>query len=220
MRRVLIGTPSYDGRIDVWFANSLLSTVKMSYEKDVYVHAIYVSYDSLVQRARNSLFKLALEGEYDDLFFIDSDVEWDPEWFYRMLERPEPIVGAALVKKSDEKEGYTIQLLDTDLKWSSDNKLIEVDGLGTGFMKISRFALEKLWEMSEPYKTDEADEQRMVCDLVVKDGVLISEDYIICKKWQSLGYKVWIDPTITINHIGIKKFKGDFNSFIKKNGYV
>lgn len=220
MRRVLIGTPSYDGRIDVWFANSLLSTVKMSYEKDVYVHAIYVSYDSLVQRARNSLFKLAIEGDYDDLFFIDSDVEWDPEWFYRMLERPEPIVGAALVKKSDEKEGYTIQLLDTDLKWSSDNKLIEVDGLGTGFMKISRFALEKLWEMSEPYKTDEADEQRMVCDLVVKDGVLISEDYIICKKWQSLGYKVWIDPTITINHIGIKKFKGDFNSFIKKNGYV
>lgn len=220
MRRVLIGTPSYDGRIDVWFANSLLSTVKMSYEKDVYVHAIYVSYDSLVQRARNSLFKIAIEGGYDDLFFIDSDVEWEPEWFYRILERPEPIVGAALVKKSDEKEGYTIQLLDTDLKWSADKKLIEVNGLGTGFMKISRFALEKLWEMSEPYKTDEADEQRMVCDIVVKDGVLISEDYIICKKWQSLGYKVWIDPTITINHIGIKKFKGDFNSFIKKTGYV
>jgi hypothetical protein len=220
MRRVLIGTPSYDGRIDVWFANSLLSTVKMSYEKDVYVHAIYVSYDSLVQRARNSLFKLALEGGYDDLFFIDSDVEWEPEWFYRMLERPEPIVGAALVKKSDEKEGYTIKLLDTNLKWSADNKLIEVDGLGTGFMKISRFALEKLWEISEPYKTDEGDEQRMICDLIVKDGVLISEDYIICKKWQSLGYKVWIDPTITINHIGIKKFKGDFNSFIKKTGYV
>jgi hypothetical protein len=87
-------------------------------------------------------------------------------------------------------------------------------------MKVSKFALEKLWEMSEPYTTDEGDEQRMVCDLIVKDGVLISEDYVICKKWQSLGYKVWIDPTITINHVGIKKFKGDFNSFIKTNGYV
>jgi len=220
MRRVLIGTPSYDGRIDVWFANSLISTVKMSYEKDVHVHAIYVSYDSLVQRARNSLFKLALEGGYDDLFFIDSDVEWDPEWFFRILERPEPIVGAALIKKSDEKEGYTVQLLDNNLKWSTDHKIIEVNGLGTGFMKVSKFALEKLWEMSEPYTTDEGDEQRMVCDLIVKDGVLISEDYVICKKWQSLGYKVWIDPTITINHVGIKKFKGDFNSFIKTNGYV
>lgn len=220
MRRVLIGTPSYDGRIDVWFANSLISTVRMSYKKDVFVHAIYVSYDSLIQRARNSLFKLALEGGYDDLFFIDSDVEWDPEWFFRILERPEPIVGAALVKKSDEKEGYTVQILDKDLKYSTDGKLLEVDGIGTGFMKISKFALEKLWEMSEPYTSDEGDLQRMVCDIAVKDGMLISEDYIICKKWQSLGYKVWADPTITINHIGIKKFKGDVSSFIKKNGYV
>lgn len=219
MRRVLIGTPSYDGRIDVWFANSLISTVRMSYEKDVFVHAIYVSYDSLVQRARNALFKLALEGGYDDLFFIDSDVEWEPEWFFRLLERPEPIIGAALVKKGDE-ESYTAQILDKNLKYSKDGKLLDVDGIGTGFMKISKFALQKLWDMSDPYKTDEGDEQRMVCNVIVKDGVLISEDYVICKKWQSLGYKVWMDPTITINHIGIKKFKGDISSFIQKLGYV
>ena len=73
MRRVLIGTPSYDGRVDVWFANSLAGTLKMSYEKGIHVHTIYTSYDSLIQRARNSLFRLALEGGYDDLFFIDSD---------------------------------------------------------------------------------------------------------------------------------------------------
>lgn len=217
MRKVLIGTPSYDGRIDVWFANSLLETVRMSYKKDVYVHAIYVSYDSLVQRARNSLFRLALEGGYDDLFFIDSDVEWKPEWFFNILERPEPIVGAALIKKSDN-EAYTIKLTNKDLKWSSDKKLIEVDGVGTGFMKVSRFALEKLWEISDPYKS-EGEEHRMICDIKVENGDLISEDYILCNKWKSLGYKTWVDPTITINHIGIKKFKGDFNSYITKHGY-
>ena len=72
MRRVLIGTPSYDGRIDVWFANSLIQTVKIAEKKGIFVHAIYTSYDSLVQRARNSLFRLALQGNYDDLFFIDA----------------------------------------------------------------------------------------------------------------------------------------------------
>jgi glycosyltransferase involved in cell wall biosynthesis len=218
MRRVLIGTPSYDGRIDVWFANSLVSTVKMSYEKDIHVHAIYTSYDSLVQRARNSLFKLALEGGYDDLFFIDSDVEWEPEWFFRLLERPEPIVGAALVKKS-EKESYTVKVLEKHLTLSDDKKLLEVDGIGTGFMKISRFALEKLWEMSAPYKS-EGEEHRMICDIKVENGDLISEDYIICNKWKGLGYKIWMDPTITINHIGIKKYKGDVSSYMKKVGYV
>lgn len=218
MRRVLIGTPSYDGRIDVWFANSLIATVKQAEKKGIFVHAIYTSYDSLIQRARNSLVRLALQGGYDDLFFIDSDCEWEPEWFFRLLDRPEPIVGGALVKKSD-KEGYTVKLVDKDLKWSQDKKLIEVDGVGTGFMKIGRFALEKLWEISDPYMS-EGEEHRMICDIKVENGDLISEDYILGNKWKSLGYKVWLDPTITLNHIGTKKFKGNFNQFIQKNGYA
>jgi choline kinase len=217
MRKVLIGTPSYDGRIDVWFANSLVNTIKESYKRDVYVHAIYTSYDSLVQRARNSLFKLALDGGYDDLFFIDSDCEWEAEWFFRLLERPEPIVGAALIKKS-ETEGYTVKLLDKNLKWSNDKKLIEVDGVGTGFMKISRFALEKLWNISEPYISED-EEHRMICDIKVENGDLISEDYIIANKWKNMGYRVWLDPTITLNHIGVKKFKGNFQSFMNKLNY-
>ena len=218
MRRVLIGTPSYDGRIDVWFANSLVQTVKIAEKKGIFVHAIYTSYDSLVQRARNSLFRLALTGGYDDLFFIDSDCEWKPEWFFNLLDRPEPIVGGALIKKTD-KEGYTVKLLDKQLKYSQDKKLIEVDGVGTGFMKVSRFALEKLWEMSEPY-TSEGEEHRMICDIKVENGDLISEDYVIANKWRGLGYKIWLDPTITLNHIGTKKFKGDFAKFIQKHGYA
>jgi choline kinase len=218
MRRVLIGTPSYDGRIDVWFANSLVQTVKMAEKKGIFVHAIYTSYDSLVQRARNSLIKLAIDGGYDDLFFIDSDTEWEPEWFFNILNRPEPIIGGALIKKT-EKEGYTVKLVDKKLKYSEDKKLLEVDGVGTGFMKVSKFAFDKLWEASDEY-TSEGEKHRMVFDIKVENGDLISEDYVLCNKWKSLGYKVWLDPTITCNHIGIKKFKGDFKKFIAKNGYV
>ena len=218
MRRVLIGTPSYDGRVDVWFANSLIETVKMAEKKGIFVHAIYTSYDSLVQRARNSLIKLAIDGKYDDLFFIDSDTEWESEWFFNLLERPEPIVGGALIKKT-EKEGYTVKLLDKKLKHSEDKKLLEVDGVGTGFMKVSKFAFDKLWLASDPY-TSEGEQHRMVFDIKVENGDLISEDYVLCNKWKSLGYKVWLDPTITCNHIGIKKFKGNFKKFIDKNGYI
>jgi choline kinase len=218
MRKVLIGTPSYDGKVDVWFANSLIATVKESIEKDIFVHAIYTSYDSLVQRARNSLIKLALDGGYDDLFFIDADVEWEKEWFFNLLDRPEPIVGGALIKKT-EKEGYTVKMLNKKLTWSQDKKLLDVDGVGTGFLKVSRFALEKLWEMSDEYES-EGEKHRMVFDIKVENGDLISEDYVLCNKWKSLGYKVWLDPTITCNHIGIKKFKGNLKKFIDKNGYV
>jgi hypothetical protein len=60
----------------------------------------------------------------------------------------------------------------------------------------------------------------MVFDIKVENGDLISEDYVLCNKWKNLGYKVWLDPTITCNHIGIKKFKGDLNKFLDKQGYV
>ena len=90
---------------------------------------------------------------------------------------------------------------------------------GTGFLKVSRFALEKLWLASDPY-TSEGEEHRMVFDIKVENGDLISEDYVLCNKWKNLGYKVWLDPTITCNHIGIKKFKGDLNKFLDKQGYV
>ena len=217
MKRVLIGTPTYDGRLDAWFVNSLVQTIKMAEQKKIFVHAIYTSYDSLVQRARNSLIRHALVGNYDTLFFIDSDTEWEPEWFFKFLDRPEPIVGAALIKKSD-KEGYTVKLTQKKLNLSEDKKLIEVDGAGTGFLKIDRFALQKFWDISEPY-ISEGEEHRMICDIKVENGDLISEDYILCEKWKKLGYKIWLDPSITINHIGIKKFKGNFNNFIKKLGY-
>ena len=65
----------------------------------------------------------------------------------------------------------------------------------------------------------EGEEHRMICDIKVENGDLISEDYVIANKWRGLGYKIWLDPTITLNHIGTKKFKGDFNKFINKLGY-
>jgi glycosyltransferase involved in cell wall biosynthesis len=218
MKKVLIGTPSYDGRIDTWFADSLVRTVKESISRKIQVDTIYPSYDSLIQRARNDLFRMALEGQYDTLFFIDSDTEWEPEWFFRLLERPEPIVGGSLVKKS-ETEGYTVKITDKELKYSEDKKLLEVDGVGTGFLKVDRFAIDKLWLMSEPY-SHEGKDNRMVFDIKIENGDLISEDYIMCSKWRSLGYKVWLDPTITCNHNGVKKYKGNLQNFLKKNNYV
>jgi hypothetical protein len=217
MRKVMIGTPCYDGRVDVWYCNSLVETIKKAKELNIEVHPIFVSYDSLVQRARNTIFQMAIVGGYDDLFFIDSDVQWEADWFFNFLNRLEPVIGAALIKKS-ENEGYTIKLLDRELKYSEDKALIQVDGAGTGFLKISKFALDKIWEVSDKYTSD-GKEYRMVCDVHIKWGDLVSEDFMICNKWQDLGYKVWCDPHITINHIGIKKYIGDFKTFLGTTGY-
>lgn len=222
MTKILIGTPAHDGRLDVWYTNSLINTVKMSFEKGVRIDPIYTSFDSLIQRARNSLFKIAVEQDYDYLFFIDSDVEWEPEWFYRILECPEDIVGAALVKKSDDNEGYTCKLLNKKLELNERKNLVKADGVGTGFLKFSRKAIHTLWDNSPEYKNEERMDDtpdRLVCNVEIKNGILISEDYILCNKAKQLGFDLWLDPTITINHMGPKKFRGDIDRFLRKAGY-
>jgi glycosyltransferase involved in cell wall biosynthesis len=211
MRKVLIGTPAHDGRVDVWFANSLVNTVKLAMQKQVDIRPIYMSYDSLVQRARNDLVRLAVEENFDDLIFIDSDEEWDPEWIFKLLAYKEEVIGLPVVKKSDQMM-FNIKALPTGLK-TQQNGLMEVEAVGTGFMKISRAALKKVWDVSDKYQ-NEGRTCRMVFDVKVVDGQLVSEDNIFCSKWRSLGGRVFIEPSMTCNHIGVKKYQGNFLEYL------
>lgn len=214
MRKVLIGTPSHDGKVDVWFANSLVNTVRLSYEKNVIVAPIYMAYDSLVQRARNDLVKLAIEQDFDDLIFIDSDQEWDPAWIFTLLDHDADVVGGTVVKKSDEV-AFNVKALPDGL--NEVNGLMEVECVGTGFMRISREALKKVWDVSPEYK-NEGRTCRMVFDIQIIDGDLVSEDNVFCRKWRDLGGKVYIDPAMTCNHIGVKKYTGNFQEYLKAVG--
>lgn len=214
MRRVLIGTPAHDGRVDVWYCHSLVNTIKLAAQKGVQIDPVYMSYDSLVQRARNDLVRLALEQRYDDLIFMDSDQEWDPAWIFQLLDHAEPVVGGTVVKKSDQPL-FNVKILKSPLQIES-NGLIEVESVGTGFLKISRAALEAVWNISEEY-INEGRKCRMVFDVKLINGELISEDNVFCAKWRGLGNQVWIDPTMTCGHVGVKKYTGNFLQFVTQH---
>jgi hypothetical protein len=108
---------------------------------------------------------------------------------------------------------FNIKALKSGLKMEK-NGLMEVEAVGTGFMKISRRALEKVWDASQEY-TNEGKKCRMVFDVQLVDGELVSEDNVFCRKWRKLGEKVYIDPSMTCNHIGAKKYSGSFLDFLK-----
>ena len=212
MKKVLIGTPSHDGKVDVWYANSLVNTVKIAPYFDTVIMPIYMAYDSLVQRARNDLVKLAIEEEFDDIIFIDADQEWDPEWVFKLLSYEEDVVGGTVVKKSDIP-AWNVKSLNGDLN-VGENGLMEVETVGTGFLKVSKAALKKVWDASKEYK-NEGKTCRMVFDIQIKNGELVSEDNVFCQKWRKLGGKVFIDPNMTCNHIGVKKYTGSFAEFLE-----
>lgn len=217
-RKVLIATPAYDGRLDVWYTNSLVNTIRLAQANDIFVHPVFMSYDALIQRARNDLFALAVEGNYDDMIFIDSDMEWNPLWILDLLNRPEDVVGGTARKKTDDAEVYVVKANDFTVH---ENGMIKCQGLGTGFVKLSRRAFMALWDASPEYR-NENKIRRMVCDVQVIDGELYSEDTVVFKKLGDLGFDCWLNPTMTCTHIGTKKFVGNFEAYMKRkeNSYI
>lgn len=211
-RKVLIATPSYDGRLDVWYVNSVINSVRVCQANNIFLHPVFMSYDALVQRARNSLVSLALNQGYDDIIFIDSDMEFDPMWILKLLSYEEDVVGGTTRKKTDDEEIYSVKTRNLE---KSDNGLLKVESLGTGFVKISRKALQDVYNISESY-TDQDQSHRSVFEVKIIDGELYSEDTVFFVKLASLGYESWLDTSMTCVHIGTKKFYGDIESFIER----
>ncbi len=204
---VIIGTPSYDGTTTVWYTNSIIETIRVCPE-DIKLFPVFLSYDALIQRARNDLIAMAIEHK-TDLMFIDSDMEWTPENIFRLLSYEEDIVGGVVRKKSDTEEMYNVNTQNLKLE---KNGLIKVNSIGTGFLKISNKALQALWDASEEYIND-GKQCRMCCNVTIVNSELFSEDTSMMRKLRELGYGIFIDPTIDLPHMGSKKFVGNFMDF-------
>ena len=216
-RRVLIGSPSYDGSINVWYANSLMQTIKLAEKLDIEIVPMWVSFDALIQRARNDTIAIAIDQDFDDLIWIDTDIEWEPEWFFKLLDYPFDVVGGTYPKKGS-KEEYVLNMGSYPNVIDS-NGLIQVAGLGTGFLKFSRKACRWLWDNSVSYNEPEkgTSHKRWIFDVVVREADLISEDIWVCRRLiEEGGFSIYLDPTMTCAHVGGKKYKGNFLSWFNK----
>jgi hypothetical protein len=210
-KKVMIATPSMYGDVCVEYVNSLIETIKLSYINNVDIYPVFVSNDALIQRVRNDLIFIAITCKVDDMIFIDSDMEWDPNWIFDLLNYKEDVVGGTARKKTDESELYAVKIKDLIIH---KNGLIKCEGIGTGFLKLSKKALEALWKASQEYN-DKNEKKRMVFDIKIVNEELYSEDIIICDKLNKAGFDCWLDPKMTCPHIGKKKFYGNIKNFIE-----
>lgn len=211
MRTVMVASPAHIGTVGVWHAAALAETCKIGITNGINIIPIYMSFDALVQRARNDLFKLAVDSDVDDIFFIDTDQDWAPADFFRMLSHDVDIVAAPIVKKNDIEQ-YNVKLTEFKVL---DNGLVPVESVGTGFMRIRREAIQKIWDAATEYIEVGKDHGRMVFDVRIVNGALCSEDVVFCQNWRAQGGEIYIDPLINCGHSGEKRWVGNFYQWIK-----
>ena len=98
MRKILIATPSYDGKLDVWYTNALINTVMLGLQDEIMFQPVFLSYDALIQRSRNDLIGIAVDGDFDGMLWVDSDIEWNPEWALDLVNSSKDVIGLPVIK--------------------------------------------------------------------------------------------------------------------------
>ena len=156
--KVIIATPFYELKGFSPYITSLTTTIRLMMLHGIEWEFMELSGDSYVHRARNSMCMHFLADPYaTDLFFIDSDMAWDPMAFINVLFRPEPIIGGTYPVKNKwdmwtSKAEITAsdtpgkEQVFTGIPLPDGSALIKATHLAAGFLRIKRSVLERYIE--------------------------------------------------------------------------
>jgi hypothetical protein len=179
------------------------------------------------------------DAEY--FMFIDADVDFDPGSVVRLIKSghdvsvaiyPKKVVMWDQAKKSIEAgDERDMAMLSSSLvanigalHRTVENGFVEVLDGPTGFMVITRTALDK---MHKHYKEElncvndhqnrDFDEYCAVFDCMIDpdNRRYLSEDYAFCRRWQQIGGKIFADCGATLGHVGNLPFTGCLNDRLK-----
>jgi hypothetical protein len=110
---------------------------------------------------------------------------------------------------------YNVNYIDTMLK--IEYNMAPVKHVATGFMMIKREVLTRLMAAhpDEKYTDDvgfltgkQNDFAYNLFSVQVKNGHMLSEDWLFCERWAALGGKNFVDVSINLTHTGIEDYKG------------
>ncbi|MAT63893.1 MAG: hypothetical protein CL881_08875 [Dehalococcoidia bacterium] len=198
--------------------------------------------ESLVHRARNvSIGRFMQKTDADFFMFIDADIEFDPTSVVRLVKSGHDVSVAVYPKKvvmwdqakSAIENGDTrdMSLLSSSLvanigakKRSVVGGFVEVLDGPTGFMVISRKALERMHEHYGPtlnckndHQNRDFDEYCALFDCMIdpESRRYLSEDYAFCRRWQQMDGKIFADCNTTLGHVGNLPFSGCMKDRLK-----
>lgn len=213
LKRVMIATPTYDGKVDVRYIDSLLNTLRVE-QKDYQIIPVFAPNDANVCKVRNFLMSIAVEAEVDDLFWIDADMTWDAMSFHKILADPYDFIsGIARLKQDEQILAFkNIPKKDTPDK----DGILEVLATGMAFTKMSKKCYMSLYVGSRYYKVGEQS-ARNVFEYSIDDEDYTGEDITVCHKWTNKNRKnkIYVDTNVMVGHIGTKVYMVDIGGLRK-----
>ena len=212
---VLFATPCLSAKLDLDYFHSYLHTTAALQSQHIR-HVIRLQAGiAFIDHARNVLCHNFLHDfpEATDLFFIDDDIGWTSDSVMRLLQSREDVVGGVYPLKQDQV-GFPIALESRNGKLIERNGLYEASFLPTGFMRIKRYVIEAMAYEVPTYPHHRADgvieHVKNIFQTGYKDGERWGEDVDFANRWRAMGGRMWVDPAITLSHLGRKRWTASF----------
>ena len=181
-KHIFIATPCYGGQLGEPYFRSMMRLAILFNKYGIQYTVSTLANESLVTRGRNTLTSFFMENtSATHLFFIDADIEFNPEDILRMVAYDKPIVVGAYPKKAinwnsiigaaraDESEteetieghssNYVVNFdFVTDKEGNRtpsvqiEDNLVKLKDAGTGFMCIRKDVIQDMFDKHPEYK--------------------------------------------------------------------
>lgn len=225
-RSVMILTPVARDPV-VEYTVSLVSTVMTLQELGIRCSFQFVIGGSIVHRARNELLAYFLASDFTDCLFIDDDMQWSPNDVVRLLASDKPVISGVGRKRCPEPNNdprvWCWRPIDAQADLVQDDMgAIEVAGVGGAFLLINKGFLAEMLEAHPEWKIGSPNDWparikpfHYEVFRPEQNGMqFISEDYVFCNRVRENGGKVWVDPNITLGHVGKFNYRGSVQEIL------
>ena len=175
-KHIFVATPCFGGQIGEPYFRSMMRLAILCNKYDINFTVSTLANESLITRGRNTLVSFFMEHpEATHLFFVDADIEFDPNDMLRMVAYDKPVVVGAYPKKAinwnsiinaaredkvetpDTIEGHSSNyVVNFDFLKDKDGKpmpqiqirdnLIKLKDAGTGFMCIKKEVIQQMFD--------------------------------------------------------------------------
>lgn len=184
---------------------------------------------TFLDQARNILAARFLASRAKYLLFVDADMAWDPNAVLRLISMDVPLVAVAGRRKLTETK-YCIRMPQDEngdwlFKYSEDMRVLQVDGVGTGFMLIRRDVFLEL--MKTKAKLCKVQHTNATANAFYYDFFQIrreprgdgevgiqGEDYSFCQDVQAMGVPVLVKADEWLVHVGDHRYFGILREYM------
>ena len=215
---LMIGLPCAGGIVREKTTLGLFNLGKTLVRNNIHHGLLTLTNSSLITQARSKIANFFINNtEHDYLFFLDSDIGFNPDDVLKLMSHQVHIVSGAYPMKIIP-ERYCVEVVQPEQRHGD---LLKINGNGMGFVLIHRQVFLDIarhypnlkyvpsdYHSDTPHSHAEMNNSFHFFAEQQSENGFMSEDKSFFHRAKQVGYNMFLDTSIRLNHTGYHIYQG------------